>query len=153
MGKDLTLLSMRVNAIFFRTSIYVPRLLWLGIQLIRNWTFELSEQVITTNMLQKYYILVVIEQVPTIFYRLNDVSVNSMSMFICVKLDELKMYVYTAKHTWCYTGFSNSDCDLIINGTDVDTEPQRKMTFIKNLQSLSGHCDGWFHFWLFMCWL
>ena len=66
-----------------------------------------------------------IEQAPTIFYRLNDVSVNSMSMFICAKLDELKMYVYTAKHTKCYTGFSSSGCDLIINGTDVDREPQR----------------------------
>ena len=49
----------------------------------------------------------------------------SMSMFICAKLDELKMYVYTAKHTKCYTGFSNSGCDFIINGTDVDREPQR----------------------------
>ena len=71
------------------------------------------------------YILVVIGQVPPIFYRLNDVSVNSTSMFICVKLDELKMYVCTAKCTKCYTGFSNPGSDLIINGTDVDREPQR----------------------------
>ena len=48
----------------------------------------------------------------------------SMSVFICAKLDELKMYVYTAKHTKCYTCFSNSGSDLIINGTDVDREPK-----------------------------
>ena len=65
--------------------------------------------------------LVVIGQVPTIFYRLNDLSVNSMSMLICAKFYELKMYVYTK----CYTGFSNSGSDLIINGTGVDREPQR----------------------------
>ena len=75
--------------------------MWLGVKFIHNGTFDLSEQVITTKISQKCYILVVIEQVPTIFYRLNDVSVNSMSMFICAKLDELKMYVYTAKHTKC----------------------------------------------------
>ena len=74
-------------------------------------------------MSQKCYILVVIGQVPTLFYHLNDVSVNSMSMFICAKLDELKMYVYTAKHT-NHTGFSNSGSELIISGTD----PQRKVT-------------------------
>ena len=66
-----------------------------------------------------------IEQVPTVFYRLNDVSLQSMSAFICTKLDELKMYVYTTKHIKCYTGFSNSGCGLITNGTDVDREPQR----------------------------
>ena len=60
-----------------------------------------------------------------IFYRLNDVSVNSMSMYIFVNFDELKMYVYTAKHTKCYTGFSNSGSDLIINDTDVNRGPQR----------------------------
>ena len=64
-------------------------------------------------------------QVPTIFYSLNDVFVNSMSMFICAKLDELKMYVYTVKHTKYYIGVSNSGSDLIINGTDVVREPQR----------------------------
>ena len=69
--------------------------------------------------------LVVIGQVPTILYRLNDVPVNSMSMFICAKIDELKMCAYAAKHTECYTGFSNSGSDFIINGTDVDREPQR----------------------------
>ena len=47
-----------------------------------------------------------IGQVPTIFYSLNDVSVNSMSMFICAKFDELKMYVYTAKHTKYYTALA-----------------------------------------------
>ena len=76
-------------------------------------------------MSHKCYILVVIRQVPTIFYRLNDVSVNSMSMFICAKLEELKMYVYAAKHTKCYTGFSNSGSSPIINDTDVEREPQR----------------------------
>ena len=69
-------------------------------------------------------ILVVIGKVPTIFYLLNYVSVNSMSMFICAKLDELKMYVHSAIHTNCYTGFSISGSDLII-GTGVDREPQR----------------------------
>ena len=58
---------------------------------------------------------------------------NSMSMFICAKLDELKMYVHTEKHTKYYTSVSSSGSDLIINGTDVDREPQR---------SLSSHCDG-----------
>ena len=98
---------------------------------------------------QKCYILVVIRQVPTIFYSLNDVSVNSMSMFICAKLDELKMYVYTAKHTKYSTGVRNSGSDLIINGTHVD----RASTIGDFLQSLSGHCDGWLHFGLSMCWL
>ena len=125
MGKVLTLPPMCVIAIFLRISIYVPRILWLGVKLICNWTFELSEQVITTKISQKCYILVVIEQAPTIFYSLNDVSVNSMSMFICAKFDKLKMYIYTAKHIKCYTGFSNSGCDPIINGIDVDREPQR----------------------------
>ena len=60
----------------------------------------------------------------------------------CAKLDELKMYAYTAKHTKCYTGFSNSGSDLIINGTDVDRKPQRFVNFINNFQSLSNHCDG-----------
>ena len=122
MGKVLTLSHMRVNVIFLRISIYVPRLLWLGVKFISNWNFELSEQVVTTKISHKCYILVVIGQVPTIFYRLN---VNSMSMFICAKLDELKMYSYAAKHTKCYTGFSNSGSDLIINGTDADREPKR----------------------------
>ena len=94
-----------------------------------------------------------IGQVPTIFYSLNDVSVNSMSMFICAKLDELKMYVYTAKHTKYYTGVSNFGSDLIINVTHVDREPHQYLTSISNLQSLSGHCDGWLHFGLSRCWL
>ena len=57
----------------------------------------------------------VIGQVLTMFYRLNDV--NSMSMFICAKLDELKIYVFTATccNTKCYAGFRNSGSDLIIN--------------------------------------
>ena len=63
-GKVLTLPPMRVNAIFLRISIYVPRLQWLSVKFIRNWTFELSEQVIATKISQKCYILVVIEQVP-----------------------------------------------------------------------------------------
>ena len=66
-----------------------------------------------------------IGQVFTIFNRLNDVSLNRMSMFICAKLDELEMYVYTAKHTKYYTGVSNSGSDLIIKGTDADRELQR----------------------------
>ena len=77
-------------------------------------------------------ILVVIGQVLTIFYRLNDVFVNSRSVFICARLDELKMYVNTEKHTKCFTGFRNSGSDLIINGTDVDREPQRYADFINN---------------------
>ena len=125
MGKVITLPPMRVNAIFLRIRIYVTRRLWLGVQFISNWTFELSEQVITTKILLKCCSLVVIGQGPTIIYRLNDVSVNRMSMFICAKFNELKLYVYTAKHTKCYTGFSNSGSDLTINGTDVDREHQR----------------------------
>ena len=39
-----------------------------------------------------------------------------MSMLICDKLDEIKIYVYTAKHTKYYTGISNSGSDLIITG-------------------------------------
>ena len=98
MGKVLTLPPMRVNVIILRTSIYLPRLLWLGVKFISNWTFELSEQVVTTKISQKCYILVVIGQVPSIFYRLNDISVNSISMFICAKLDELK-FMYTLQNT------------------------------------------------------
>ena len=153
MGKVLTLPPMRVNAIFLRISLYVPRLLWSGVKFISNWTFELSEQVVTTKISHKCYILVIIRQVHTIFYCLNDVSVNSRSVFICAKLDELKLYVYTAKHTKCYTGFSNSGSDLIINGTDVDREPQRQVIFINTLQSLSSDCAGWLHFGLSRCWL
>ena len=62
--------------------------------------------------------------VPTIFYSLNNVSVNSISMFNFAKFDELKMYVYTAKHIKYYTGVSSSGSDLIINDTHVDREPQ-----------------------------
>ena len=151
MGKVLTVPRMRVNAIFLRISIYVPTpVIRCKIHTQLNfWTFWASYH---WKISQKCYILVVIEQVPTVFYRLNDVSVNSMSMFICAKLDELKMYVYTAKHTKCYTGFSNSGCDLIINAADVDREPQRWVTFVNILQSLSSHCDGWY-FGLSMCWL
>ena len=39
--------------------------------------------------------------------------------------------------------------DIVID-TDVDREPQRYVTFINNLQSLSSHCDGWLHFGLSM---
>ena len=53
MGKVLTLPTMRVNAIFLRISIYVPRLRWLGVKFISNWTFELSEQVVITKISQK----------------------------------------------------------------------------------------------------
>ena len=90
---------------------------------------------------------------PTIFSRLNDVSVNSMSMFICAKLDELKC-MYTLQNTLNATLAlaGNSGSDLIINGTDVVRELQRQVTFINNLQSLSSHCDGWLHFGLSMCW-
>ena len=67
-----------------------------------------------------------IGQVSTLLFRLNDVSVNSMSMLICAQLDELKMYVYTAKHTKCYTGFSNSGSDLVINDIDVERESHHR---------------------------
>ena len=93
-----------------------------------------------------------IGQVPIIFDRLNDISVNRRSVFICAKLDELKMYIYT-KHTKCYTGFSNTGNDLNINGTDVDRQPQSYANFINNLPSVSSHCDGWLHFGLSRCWL
>ena len=59
-----------------------------------------------------------IGQVPTTFYRLNDVSVNSMSVFICAKLDELK-FMYTLQNTLNAT---LALAVLIINGTDADTD-------------------------------
>ena len=59
------------------------------------------------------------------FYCTKISSKISFTPYACAKLDELKMYVYTAKHIKCYTGFSNSGSDRIINGTDVDREPQR----------------------------
>ena len=46
-------------------------------------------------------------------------------MFICAKFDKLKNMYSLQKHTKCYTGFSSSDSDLIINGTHVDREHQR----------------------------
>ena len=57
-----------------------------------------------------------IGQVPTTFYCLNDVSVNSMSVFICAKLDELK-FMYTLQNT---LNAKLALAVIIINGTDAE---------------------------------
>ena len=56
MGKVLTLSPMSVNAIYLRISIYVPRVLSLGVKFISNLIFERFEQVVTIKISQKCYI-------------------------------------------------------------------------------------------------
>ena len=90
--------------IFFRIS--TSRLEWLGGKFTSKWTFELPEQVVTTKISQKWCMLVMSGQGPTICFRLNDVSVNSRQQ-VNVRLCQ---HWWRSKNVCYFPLFQNCGC-------------------------------------------
>ena len=113
---------MRVNAIFLRISIYVPRLLWLGVKFIINWTFKLSEQVVISKIWQKLLYFSCDRACPY----------NILSLEQCLKQQQVNVHLCQAwwvknicihcKNTLNATLGLDSCSYLIINVTDVDKD-------------------------------